>query len=217
MRPLSVFLIAILAASLICVPVSAGQADPAADGPAFSDLDGHWGSGYITEAVSRGYFNGYPDGRFGPDDIITRAQFITVLWRYAGKPEPEVPAPFEDIAGQSEEFRNAIAWGYENSYINGVGDNRFDPAGGLTREAAVSILFRFAGGNSGMEMLFASSYDAYFTDSSSVSAWAKPAMYWAYYNEIVQGTGEAELSPASVTTRAQLSAVLVKYIDRTGN
>lgn len=198
-------------------PVDPTPTDPTDPTPAaaagFSDTAGHWGEAVIKRAAELGLFKGYPDGSFGPNRNVTRGQFITVLYRMAGSPAVSGQTPFADIASQSEEFRNAIAWGYEKGYINGKSADIFDPSGNVTRQEAMKMLFGYAGGVPGMEAMLYGTYDAAFTDSGEIAAWAREAMYWGYYKAIISGTGESTLSPRSSATRAQLAAILVRYLD----
>ena len=173
-----------------------------------------WYAPWVTKAVNMGLFKGNADGTFHPNDPITRAQFVTVLWRMAGKPTPKGAAPFADVRGESEEFRNAIAWAYENGVVNGTSETAFSPRGALTREAAMTILFRLNGAKSGMEMMMTKIYDGSFTDSGAISAWAKPALYWGVYNEIISGTSTKTLSPQGTATRAQIAKILVGYSEK---
>lgn len=184
------------------------------DSPSFPDAAGHWGAPFINRAASLGLFRGYADGTFRPDEKVTRAQFVTVLWRLAGKPASGGAAPFADTASLNQEFQDAVAWGYGRGYVNGRSDASFDPGGELTRQEAMAILFRYSGGESGMEAMFTGAYDAQFADSGQVAAWAKPAMYWGIYHGLITGTGEHALSPGADATRAQLAKIMVQYIDR---
>ncbi|MDI7249095.1 MAG: S-layer homology domain-containing protein [Bacillota bacterium] len=61
----------------------------------FPDVEGHWGAGYIRRALARGFVNGYPDGRFHPDDEITRAQFLRIVTTARGllQGTPHAPTP----------------------------------------------------------------------------------------------------------------------------
>lgn len=179
----------------------------------YADTEGHWSERYINAATEKGLFKGDENGFFNPDQDVTRAQFVTVLWRMAGMPTADVEnVPFADINNQSEEFKSAIAWGYANGYINGTSDTTFEPDGNLTREAAVKILHAYSGGQSGMEMIFAFVYDGHFKDSNQISAWAKPSVYWGIYNKMLSGTSEDTISPQGTATRAQLAKILVNYI-----
>lgn len=179
----------------------------------FGDVAGHWGAEFINKAAEKGLFNGDEKGNFNPDANVTRAQYVTVLWRLAGKPESADTTPFEDIDSQIPEFKSAIAWGYANGYINGTDEKTFMPEGTLTREAAMKILYYYSGGKSGDEKLLTAIYDGFFEDSSSISKWAKDPMYWAVYNELISGTSETTLSPQNTATRAQLAKILVNYVD----
>ncbi len=179
----------------------------------FGDATGHWAERYINEATEKGLFKGNPDGSFNPDANVTRAQFVTVLWRMAGSPVAEAEVPFEDIEDQIEEFNAAIAWGYANGYINGTSDTTFSPKASLTREAAMKILFGYSGGKSGQELMLTPIYNGHFEDSSLISDWAKAPMYWGVYNKLISGTSETVLSPQGTATRAQLAKILVNFIN----
>lgn len=196
-------------------PVPEGTPAPDKDKiiPRFSDTAGHWGEAYVTEAAARGLFSGYEDGRFAPDEPMTRAQFVTVLWRMAGRPEAAAETPFTDIAGESAEFRGAIAWGCRMGYINGVSEDSFAPAGLLTREQAMKILFYFAGGGTGGEAELYEVYDRGYADSAAISSWARGPMYWGVYNRIIAGVGDGLLAPQGTATRAQLAKILIVYMD----
>lgn len=180
----------------------------------FTDTKGHWAESYIARATELGLFKGYPDGSFKPDLDVTRAQYVTVLYRMAGSPAVTGEAPFTDIADQSQEFRTAIAWGYENGYLNGKGEGIFDPSGPVTRQEAMKILFGYDGGVSEMETMFTATYDSTYTDSDQLASWGKPAMYWGVYKSIITGTSETTLSPNGTATRAQLAKILTVYYDQ---
>ena len=132
----------------------------------------------------------------------------------AGTPAPAGMAPFADITTQSEEFKSAISWAYEKGYVNGTSPDTFEPNASLTREAAMKILFGYAGAQSGMEMMFTGIYDEAFNDSADISAWAKEPMYWGVYKSIISGTGEGQLSPKGTATRAQLAKILIEFTEK---
>lgn len=179
----------------------------------FTDVSGHWGESFIYGASEKGLFGGYGNGKFGPDDKITRAQFITVLWRMAGRPEPTTNAPFKDIEDLSDEFKKAITWGYEKKIINGESAEIFNPGGYAKRQEIVKMLFFYDGAKSGLETLFSSTYDSAYSDSSQVASWAKPAMYWAIYNTLISGKTSTTLAPIDTATRAEVAKILLKYSD----
>ena len=179
----------------------------------FPDVTGHWAETFVNEAVKHGLFKGDENGNFNPDDNVTRAQFVTVLWRMAGAPNVSTELPFTDIETQIPEFQSAIAWGYANGYINGTSETTFDPDGTLTREAGMKILHYYSGGKVGMEIQLYGVYDGMFKDSSQVSEWAKKSVYWGIYNKMISGTSETTLNPQGTATRAQLAKILVNYLN----
>ncbi len=180
----------------------------------FTDTKGHWAESFINEAVSYGLFSGYPDGSFRPGANVTRAQFVTVLWRMAGKPAVNAATPFTDIANLREEFRQAIVWAYTMGYVGGVTETTFVPNGSLTRAAAMKILYFYNGGVSGGELMMTGIYDAGFVDSGALSSWAKAPMYWGVYNGIISGNSASQLNPRGTATRAHLAKILVNYLDK---
>lgn len=199
------------------VTTPAGQTKPAeqttggteAAAALFPDTAGHWAAGWIAKAAERGLFGGDDKGNFRPDDKITRGDYMLVIWRMAGMPEPTGASPFADVA-ENAYYAKAVTWAYEQGIVDGKGDG-FAPRDSLTRQEAMKILFGYAGSPTGMEAMFGGLYDQGFADSGQIASWAKPAMYWAVYNGIINGTSETTLSPGGTATRAQLAKILVEY------
>ncbi|MBR5152898.1 MAG: S-layer homology domain-containing protein [Clostridia bacterium] len=193
-------------------PEESDETEPEVPLTTFPDTNGHWAEKEIGLAADKGLFKGDDLGNFNPDADVTRAQFVTVLWRMAGSPAVETKAPFADIENQISEFQSAIAWGFANGYINGISETEFDPEGTLTREAGMKILHFYSGGAKGNEQMLTLIYDDFFDDSKEISSWAKDSVYWGIYNTLISGTSKTTLSPQGTATRAQLAKILVNYI-----
>lgn len=185
--------------------------EPSVEEHLFADTAGHWAEEYINTATEEGFFKGDELGCFNPDENVTRAQFVTVLWRMAGSPAVDKEVPFEDIESQIDEFKLAIAWGYSEGFLNGNSETTFDPEGSLTREAAMKILHFYSGGESGKEVIFTQIYDGLLEDSGMISGWAKPSVYWGIYHKLISGTTKTTISPQDTATRAQLAKILVNF------
>ena len=112
---------------------------------AFSDVgSGIWYAAGVSWAAANGIINGYGDGRFGPDDSVTREQFVVMLWRYAGSPATDVRAlAFSDAEQASGYAMEALCWAAENGILKGYGDGRLDPGGVATRAQAAQMLKNF--------------------------------------------------------------------------
>lgn len=201
-------------------PVTPAQPAETAPQTSFTDVPtGFWAETYIQKATEAGLFQGYADGSFKPNQNVTRIQFITVLWRNAGRPAASQVAPFSDVNTSADtDFAKAASWGYEKGYITGYenadGTISFRPNGTITRQQAMAILFRYSGASSGAELMLTGIYDGQFSDSGQIASYAKDAMYWAVYNGYINGTSATTLSPNGLATRAQLAKILVEYLEK---
>ena len=156
-----------------------------------------WGYESIERAAQLGYVNGVGGGKFEPNRQLTRAEFVTMLHRMAGKPTASTAAAFTDVS-QNAWYRDAVNWAAEKGYVNGTGANTFSPDGKITRQEVVTILFRYSGSQSGAETMFTATYDSQFTDSGAIAPWAKTA-------------SPTTVSPTATATRAEVAAIFVRY------
>ena len=122
---------------------------PEAKGETFSDVaEGAWYAGAVAWASANGIVNGMGDGTFRPDEVITREQFATILYRYAKFKGVDVSktaslTQFTDADKISPFAREAMAWAVEVGLISGLGNGLLDPLGGATRAQAAAILMRY--------------------------------------------------------------------------
>jgi hypothetical protein len=111
----------------------------------FTDVaTGSW----YKDAVEFAYFNGLINGlsatTFGPDATTTRAQLVTILYRYADSPKVNGTTPFTDLDAQSGSwYMDAVNWAYQNKIVNGTSASTFSPDAKVTREQLVTILYRY--------------------------------------------------------------------------
>lgn len=184
--------------------------------PDFTDVSGNWAELYIRQAAGMGLVEGY-QGKYRPNDTMTRAEFITILWRAEGEPKPAGQASFTDLT--QDWYKDAVAWGEENQVINGMGEGKFAPNATVTREQLVTILHRLAGSPMGMELMFTGIYDSQYPDSGQIGAWAKASLYWSVYNGIYCGETSTEigagLAPKANATRAQIAVMMIRYLEKT--
>lgn len=106
-------------------------------------------SAYYTDAVQWAVENnityGMGDGSFGTDNIVTREQAVTFLWRSAGKPAPATKInSFTDVKSDGYS-KDAILWAIENTVTEGIGDGKFNPDGPVTRGQMITFLWRVKG------------------------------------------------------------------------
>ena len=125
------------------------EGSPAAAGSTFSDVSkGQWYSDGVAWASANGIVTGYPDGRFGPNDTITREQMASILYRYAKYKGYDVTVQAEldryaDAGQVSAYAADAIGWAVGSGLITGTSGTTLSPAGSATRAQAAVILARF--------------------------------------------------------------------------
>ena len=122
---------------------------PTAGGHSFTDVpDGSWYEDAAAWASANGVIAGYDNGGFGGEDPITREQTVTILWRYAGSPAPEVSQDFTDEASISAYAAQAVDWSRANGVVSGNPDGSFNPQGHVTRAQIAVILRQYLNGAS---------------------------------------------------------------------
>jgi hypothetical protein len=126
------------------------EKEPAATGDrSFSDVGAEeWYSEPAKWAAENGIVEGYPDGRFGPNDNVTREQLATILYRYANKKELDVSGggdltAFSDGGDVSPWAEKSMAWANAKGLIKGMGDGTLNPDGNAERAQIAAILQRF--------------------------------------------------------------------------
>lgn len=124
----------------------AGSPDVSSMTEPFADVaDSFWAHDAIVWAYNSGVVNGMGDNLFAPLAPVSRAQFVTMLYRYAGSPDVTgESAPFIDAA-DAHWAHDAIVWAYSTGAVTGVTAHTFVPAGAVTRAQIAVILARYQG------------------------------------------------------------------------
>ena len=165
---------------------------------------------YVTE---KGLFSGSGGGQFSPDAAMTRAMFVTVLWRMADQPAAEKSGDFTDVAGD-DWCAGAVSWASANGIVGGFPDGKFYPGRSVTREQIAAILYRYAKMQSG-DATISGSLDG-FTDADGVSEWARQPLAWAVGRQLVNGYADGRVNPQGTATRAQVAQILTNYAKAEG-
>ena len=101
------------------------------------------GAGWIDEALSWAMADGISDGT-DPNGLVTREQFATMLYRYAGEPEVSGNlSAYTDASSISDWAQDAMTWAVSNGIITGVTATTLEPQGTATRAQAAAMLMRF--------------------------------------------------------------------------
>lgn len=177
---------------------------PAAGGT-FTDVPAtHWAAGAVEFVTSQGLLQGTGASTFAPGQPMTRAMLVTALWREAGSPVVNYAMDFDDV-DEDQWYTEAVRWAVSKGIVAGTGKG-FSPDAALTRESLAAILFRYAGGQADGDSL-----DSY-ADGAGVSAWAREAMNWAVAQGLITGKSGGRLDPGGTASRAEVSAILMRYV-----
>lgn len=177
---------------------------PAAGGT-FTDVPAtHWAAGAVEFVTSQGLLQGTGASTFAPEQPMTRAMLVTALWREAGSPVVNFAMEFDDVT-EGQWYTEAVRWAASEGIVAGTGKG-FSPNAALTRESLAAILFRYAGGQAD-----GGSLDSY-ADGAGVSAWAREAMNWAVAQGLITGKSGGRLDPGGTASRAEVSAILMRYV-----
>ena len=176
----------------------------------FTDvMEGDWFYDAVRYAYETGLMDGVGDNLFAPNSQTTRAQLVTILYRLAGQPEPGGDSGFSDVE-TGIWYTDAVAWAAQNGIVNGVSDTEFVPGDDITREQLAAILYRYAACQ-GYDVSQRADLSG-FGDASSISGYAQEALSWAHAQGLVLGFEDGSLRPQGTASRAQIAAVLMRFL-----
>ena len=187
----------------------------------FTDVPGpsRWEHKGIDYCVARGLMAGVGTTTFSPNTTSTRAQIVQILYKLSGDTTDysKYYTPFTDVK-RGDWFYNAVAWAYDHDIVKGTGEHTFSPDAPIQREQMALILYGYAA-KYAPSCLGGAVPIGSFPDAGSVSNWAYAAMSWAVGNGLISGSesnGVSYLMPKSSATRAQVSAIMMRFCQLTG-
>lgn len=178
----------------------------------YADVAGTWSEEYVERMTELDLMEGRSAGSFAPNENMTRAELVLALYRLAGSPAISGKNPFDDVAGDAA-YRDAVIWANEKGIASGRSQGVFDPSGDVQRQEIAKILNAFAADAVGRKTLH-NRIDVLsgYADAAQVSGWARESMNWAVASEFITGSG-GKLDPRGAATRAQMAAILCRYMD----
>ncbi len=143
---------------------------------------------------------------FGPDEICTRAQVVTFLWRAMGAAKMYITNPFRDVP-TTEYYYNSAVWAYDKAITKGTDETHFSPDLPCTRAQVATFLYRTLGQPaSGVTT-------SPFADVKDPNAFYYNAVLWAYDKNVTAGTDDTHFSPDEPCTRAQIVTFLFRALE----
>ena len=163
----------------------------------------------VRFVCERGLMNGYADGRFAPEDTLSRAQLAQILFNKEGQPAGNGQSDFTDVSGGAW-YSAAVCWAADQGIVGGYGNGTFGPNAPITREQLAVMLWRYVGSPA------TANKELHFNDTGEISGFALEAMRWAVENGILNGYGDGQLGPQGQATRAQVAQMLKNFIENQG-
>ena len=149
---------------------------------------------------------------FSPHGTVTRGMMATILWRMEGSLAPKGENSFTDVeAGMW--YTDAITWTAENGIFAGYSKEKFGPDDPITREQLTAIFYRYAD-YKGYKLTVTGNLDK-FEDADKITDYAKTVMQWAVGNGLIKGKAENLLDPQGTATRAEIAAMLHRFVENT--
>ena len=200
---------ALLALCIVFSLVPTALAEKADD---FTDVSrSDWYYQFVDYVTSKGYFNGTAETTFAPAENMTRAMFVTVLFRFDGAKGDRSQSAFTDVA-PGEWYTDAINWAAANKIVDGVGNGKFAPNDPITRAQMCTMIERYLDlyRKAWKVTLPETGSVSVMVDESAIPAYALAAVKQCQRHGLVNGFEDGTFRPNDLSTRAQVAAVIYR-------
>lgn len=178
------------------------------DKVALTDIESHWAKDYINQLYNDEVISGYGDGRFGPDDKITRAQIVKIALLAF-----DHPLGIEEISSFSDVDRNEWYIDYVDTasaslgIVTGYSDNTFRPNNEVTRAEALKIIL-VSGGITDFPSVVPN-----FSDVDTVADWFSKYTAYAKESGLIGGYTDGTFRGNQSITRAEVCKIVVELME----
>ncbi len=179
----------------------------------FKDISSHWAKESIDYVVGRGLFSGTSTTAFSPEAAMSRGMLVTALGRLTGVDISDYKTvSFTDVAADKY-YSPYIEWAYKNGIVSDIGNRQFAPDRAITREEIALILSNYAKATG--YTLPVTREAAAFADDSNIGSTYKEAVKALQQAGIMMGGSGNKINPKANVTRAEVAAMLHRYIKLT--
>ena len=179
----------------------------------FPDITNHWARPFIEGLARRGILNGYPDGRFRPDNSVTRAEFAAIITTtFSRIPKKREYISFVDVPN-NHWAASAIRKAYETVFITGFPNNYFRPDNRIQRINALLSIISGLGMTSKVSSDLLPVLGQIYRDANKIPDYAKATAAIATRAQMVASYPNPRLlNPTLVATRADISAFVYQAL-----
>lgn len=164
----------------------------------------------VCYVYREGLMTGTSATTFAPNATTTRAMIVSILARQENVTSAE-DAGFTDVAA-GDWYATAVNWAAREGIVAGFEDDSFRPNAAITREQLAAILCNYSAWKG--EDTSARADLSRYSDAEQISSWATDVMRWAVAEGLISGMTADELQPQGNATRAQVAAILQRYLEK---
>lgn len=167
-----------------------------------------WAETAVNELTKKGIISGDGDGRFRPNDKVTREEFAKMLMIAIGKVDDSATGSFSDVDANAWYYKY-VSSAFSAGIVNGISESEFGVGLNITRQEMATMTARALSVYKEASVV---REDTVFADGDSISDWAKDSVNLLYRSGIMSGTDGGNFQPASNATRAQAAVVIYNLI-----
>ncbi len=189
-----------------------GAAEPEQSSPAdkFSDLNGHWAKDAAAKVIDRGLFSGTGETSFSPETSMTRAMFVTVIGRFSDVDTAKyTESSFSDVNADSW-YGPYVSWASASDLVNGTGGGQFSPNNAVTQQQLAVLLVRYCEFRG---LALPDGMGGTLANQAQSASWAAEAVADMADAGFITDSDGGAFEPAQPATRAQVAAILARFLD----
>jgi len=170
----------------------------------------NWKYNGIRFVYDNQYMSGVDETHFAPEQSLTRAMLVQILYNMEGEPEVTFSPQFKDVTSDKW-YAKAVTWAYTNNIASGYDNGDFGAEDSVTREQTAVILKQYAE-MKGIDTAGRAKLEG-FVDAGDIHDWAKEAVSWANYHQVLNGKPGYLLDPRGKATRAEMATLIMNFCE----
>ena len=174
----------------------------------FADTSVHWAKENIEFVSARDIIKGTKSNEFSPNSRVNRAMLTTILHRFENEMQVE-GQNYSDVTKDSY-YANAALWAKTKGIVSDT--DKFEAKEELTREQIAEMIYNYAKASGENVSNISKANVQKFEDFSTLDSASQDAVAYCYEKGVIGGKSETKLDPKGKTTRAEVSAIIQRYI-----
>lgn len=177
----------------------------------FKDIqESNWFYDDVEFCNQNGLIKGVSNDEFAPDLPLTRAMFVTILYRAEGEPSVENNKVFPDVK-ENEYYTDAVAWAAQNNIVRGYEDGTFRPDNNISRQEMAVILQRMCEAR-GLILGIDNILELGYSDKTDVATWSLYGVWYCNTMKLMIGDDNNCFRPEDDMIRAEAAAVVRRFL-----